>query len=151
MSLGKIEYWWELDARDVRPRGFFQAVARALPSATTLFAEGCTIHPSVLSALEPLRESGPYLPGRDTFYPKSTLRRYTFGPRLVSELEKLLSAREPSDIFDHVTIYERSRPLLYWHDAFDNVLRIGGSVSESTVKELAAKLGVTYVNSREDR
>jgi hypothetical protein len=144
MSLRMIEYWWELEAADVSPQGFFRAIAKALPSATTLFAEGCSIQPSVLAVLEKFREAGPYLPGRDTLYPESTLRRYSFGPSLVEQLEELLTSHDPSDVFDHVSIYEHSRPLMYWHDAFANVLRIAGSIGEPEVAQLAAKLGVPY-------
>jgi hypothetical protein len=144
MSLSRVEYWWELDAAGIPSGGFFRAVLHALPSATTLFAEGCAIQPSVLVHLEQFRERGPYLPGRDTIFPKSTLRRYSFGEALVEALEELLSAHDVSEVFDHVTIYERSRPLLYWHDAFENTLRVAGSVSEARVAEFAQKLGVAY-------
>lgn len=142
MSLRNVKTWWELPGEDLPVRGFFPAVARFFPSATTLFVEGCAINSEVLSKYDTHREPGRYLPGRDTVFPRSTTRRCRFEESLVNDIEQLAASHGVPALFDHVTVYSGAEPLIYWHDAFANVLRINGEVSESTVVQFSQTLGV---------
>ena len=109
-----------------------------------MYVEGCAMSPRAVAVYDKHREPGRYLPGRDTVYPKSTIRRVRFSDELVHDIERLAQEHGVPELFDHVSLYEGATPLLYWHDAFENVLRVSGAVGEDVIATFAAHLGVEY-------
>lgn len=48
------------------------------------------------------------------------------------------------ELLDHLSLYKEAEALIFWHDAFANVLLISRSTSEEVIAQLALELGLRY-------
>jgi hypothetical protein len=89
-------------------------------------------------------EEGDYLPARQTLFPRSRKFRCHFSASFAAGLSALAEKHAEAELLDHVALYDGSREVLSWHDAFANVLLISRSMPEWTVSAFAADLGLRY-------
>jgi hypothetical protein len=130
------------------PECFFSLVPEVLPDATHLFVEGGSISPDVAACYERVADPGPYLPRRQTVWPRARLFRCASSAALFAELADLAARHAAPELLDHLAIYRVERPLLNWHDAFANALLIDASVPEEKVAALASAFGCAYGRAR---
>ena len=134
---------WELKGRtDVAL--FFRHLRAAFPSATTLFLEGTTIAQEVADFLRSAAESGDYLPKRQILWPRPSQHRLRFdGPTLLA-LSDLTRRHAEPELLDHLFVYEGSKALLEYPDAFgpDCPALISVDVDEQLIREFAEALGL---------
>ncbi len=138
---------WDIDKGITDPVSFFQLLGELFPTATHLYVEGTSITRNVAAVYARYEDPGPYLPGRDTIWPASRTYRCRLGPALLAELALLGASHAQPELADHLSVYDGTRPLLRWHDAFANALIVASDVPETTVATLAGHYGVPYCRS----
>lgn len=143
--------FWDIDEGIEDPERFFRLVPRLLPQATHLFVEGATVAGDVQACYSRYAERGPYLPKRQTLWPRARLFRCLARPELFRELADLGAGHAVPELVDHLSIYQGEEMLLEWHDAFANAVVLDGSLPESTVAGLADPFGVRYGRARMGR
>ena len=62
----------------------------------------------------------------------------------MNELSGLAQDHAELELFDHMSLYKGTEAVVFWHDAFANVLLISRSVPEKVVSQLALELGLGY-------
>src|SRR6267378_3236725 len=124
---------WEIEEGTVDSARFFEALWRHFPEATTFYAEGCVISPDVEACDRVHQEEGAYLPTAQTIFPRSDKFRCRFSASLTAALAALAKTHAESELLDHLALYKAEAELLFWHDAFGNVLRVSSEVAEKTV------------------
>ena len=135
---------WDVSEGIRDPERFFALVPSLFPEAMHLFVEGSSIAPDVRACYARFEEPGPYLPGRQTFWPSSKLYRLKATPELFQSLSTLASRHAYAEILHHLGLYRDTQPLLQWHDAFANAILLDGELREETVAELAGAFGCEY-------
>jgi hypothetical protein len=145
--------YWEIEEGSVDSARFFEALWRHFPDATTFYAEGCTIARDVKDCYGAHREKGTYLPAAQTVFPRSDKFRCRFSAGLTADLSALAERHAESELLDHLALYKGSAELLFWPDAFGNVLLVSSAISEKVVSAFAAQLGLRYsdASGRGDR
>jgi hypothetical protein len=136
--------YWEIDEGAVDSARFFEALWRHFPEATTFYAEGCGIARDVKACYSAHQEEGRYLPSAQTIFPRSAKFRCRFSADLTAALSSLAETHTESELLHHLALYRGSVDLLFWHDAFANVLLVSREVPESVVSASAAELGLHY-------
>jgi len=136
--------YWEIGAGKVDSARFFETLWRRFPEATTLYVEGSSIAPDVKDCYRTHREDGEYLPATQTTFPRSAKFRCRYSAGLADALSALAETHAEPELLDHVALYRNSEELLFWHDAFANVLLVSGAVPENVVSSFAADLGLGY-------
>ena len=140
---------WELEQGKVNSVRFFEALWRHFPEATTFHAEGgSAIAPEVRECYAAHREEGDYLPRAETIWPRSSKFRCRFSAEFMTALSALAENHAEPELLDHLTLYRGPTELLWWPDAFANVMWVSGSVSEDVVASFAADLGLRYGHAR---
>jgi len=132
---------WELWGK-VDSARFFRSLAAAFPTATTLFLEG-TPSPDVAEFLLSVADEGPYLPDRNTTWPKQNLYRVRFNGPTLSSLADLAERHAEPELLCHLHVYTSQDPLLYWHDAFDKAspLMVVSSADRNHLQKFSSELG----------
>jgi hypothetical protein len=141
------EYWeidWEREKARVDSVQFFKALWTHFPDATTFYAEGNSIAGDVSDCYRVHHEEGDYLPLRQTIFPRSAKFRCRFSSSLTGALSALAGMHAEPELLDHLSLYRESEELIFWPDAFANVLLVSRSVPENVVAAFAADLGLTY-------
>jgi hypothetical protein len=136
--------YWEIEEGTVDSARFFESLWRHFPDSTTFYAEGCAIDRDVRNVYLAHREDGEYVPAAQTVVPRSEKFRCRFTARLAAELSTLAETHAETELLDHLALYNGSQELLFWHDAFGNVLEISRAVPENIVSAFAADLGLRY-------
>jgi len=136
--------YWEIEEGKVDGAGFLQALWRHFPQATTFYVEGTSVSGDVMDFYRLHKEEGDYLPARQTLFPLSRKFRCRFSASFAAGLSALAQKHAETELLDHVALYDGSREILSWHDAFANVLLISRSIPEWTVSAFAADLGLRY-------
>jgi len=134
---------WELKGRpDVAL--FFRHLRAVFPSATALFLEGTTIAQEVADFLRSAAESGDYLPKRQTLWPRPSQHRLRFDGPTLWALGDLSRRHAEPELLDHLFVYEGSKALLEYPDAFgpDCPALISVDVDEQFIREFAEVLGL---------
>jgi len=134
---------WELKGRpDVAL--FFRHLHAALPTANTLFVEGTTFARDVDDFLRSAAEPGEYLPARQTLWPRSNVYRLRFNGPTLWALGDLSRRHAEPELLDHLFVYEGSKALLEYPDAFgqDCPALISADADEQRVRDFAAVLGL---------
>ena len=139
---------WDIDEGIADLERFFKLVPDLLPEATHLFIEGSSVAGDVETLYARFADPGPYLPRRQTLWPRSKIFRCVAARPFFDELADLSVRHAAPEVLDHLSIYERDRMLLDWHDAFANALLLDGSLPETTVARLAGAFGVEYGRAR---
>ena len=136
--------YWEIEERRIDSAKFFEALSKHFSFATTFFAEGTSISHDVKECYELHREDGKYLPKAQTIFPFSKKFRCKFSYNFMADLASLARKHAERELLDHVVLYKELEELLFWHDAFANVLLVSRKVPESVVSSFAAGLGLRY-------
>ena len=94
----------------------------------------------VESLLTSAAEPGPYLPARQTLWPRSLRLRTRFSASLLSELSQLAEHHAAPELFDHLFLYAGSLPLLEYPDAFlrGAIVYAASSVAEEDLRTWAS-------------
>jgi hypothetical protein len=87
------------------------------------------------------------LPGASTIWPASKKFRCSFQSKLFYELAVLAENHAEPEILDHLYIYQDTKPLLEWHDAFSNAMLLSPILSEESVFNFAKTLGLTHAKA----
>ena len=135
---------WDIDEGITDAERFFAILPTVFPQATIFFAEGTSIAKDVIHCYELFATPGPFLPGRDTFFPRSRVFRCSASPAFFQALSAVSSRHANPEILDHLSLYEGDRQLLHWHDAFANAFMLDGQLPESSVAALATPFGCRY-------
>lgn len=136
---------WELKGR-ADSALFFRHVRTALPAATRLFVEGDP-YPDVDHFLRSAAELGDYLPDRQTLWPRPKQYRVRCdAPTLAGLADQAQRHAEP-ELLDHLCVYDGSKALLEFHDAFtrDSTALISVDTDEQLVRGFAAVLGLKLI------
>lgn len=136
-----VQPHWELKGR-VDSTRFFRALAAAFPDGTTLYVEGSP-DPDVEEFYRSASEDGPYVPDRNTIWPKERLHRLRFDASVLSTLADLAERHAEPELLSHLHLFGGDSPLLYWHDAFDpgSTALVADTVDPDRLRTLAATLG----------
>lgn len=140
--------FWDIDQGIEDPEDFFELVGDIFPEATQFFAEGSSVAEDVQACYERFADSGPYLPKRQTLWPRGKLFRCSATEELFRELAHLGARHAAPELLDHMSLYAGDRVLLEWHDAFANTLLLDGPLPESRVPRLAQPFGLKYGRAR---
>lgn len=143
--------FWDIEEGIEDPERFFLLLSGLLPQATHLFVEGATIAPDVEACYSRYADAGPYIPKRQTLWPRARLFRCLATSELLEELSDLGARHAVPELVDHLSIYQGDEPLLEWHDAFANAVFLDGSLPEATVAALADSFGLRYGRARMGR
>lgn len=136
--------FWEIQEGKVDPSVFFKILIRYFPDATTLFLEGTVIADDVKKCYVKHLETGNYLPGSQTIFPKSNGFRCAFSSGLMDEMALLAEQHSEPELLDHLFLYKGNDSLLEWHDAFANIILLPCSIPEETVSKLSKELGLEF-------
>jgi hypothetical protein len=138
--------YWELDEgkEQVDSARFFDALWKHFPEATTFYAEGTSIARDVKAFYRLHAEEGKYLPRAQTLFPRSAKFRCRISADFAAALSGLAQGHAEQELLDHLVVYKGPEELLFWHDAFANVLLVARSVPEDVVRAFAADLGLPY-------
>ena len=142
-----MDRYWEIEEGKIDSAKFFEALPKYFPLATTFFAEGTSITDDVKECYVSNREEGKHLPGAQTIFPISKKYRCKFSRQLMVRLSALAQIHAEPELLDHLALYKGNEELLFWHDAFANVLLVSRTVPENVVSEFAAELGLSYGKS----
>lgn len=137
---------WELEDRRVDSTTFLQLLAPMFPEATTVFFEGSSIAPNIVTIFERHADPGPYLPKAQTLWSTGAILRFrcNFTPAICEALASASLHHAEPELFDHLFLYAEHVPLMEWPDAFSNCMWIASSIPESRIGAFAAGLGVKY-------
>ena len=139
---------WDIEEGIADPERFFALLPSLLPSATLFFAEGNAITRDVEDCYLRFADPGPYIPKRQTLWPRSRLFRCSAEPAFFQALSHLGARHAAPELLDHLSIYEGERALLEWHDAFANAILLDATLPEATVACLAESFGCAYGRAR---
>ena len=62
----------------------------------------------------------------------------------MADLASLARKHAEPELLDHLVLYKGLEELLFWHDAFANVLLVSRQVPESVVSAFGVELGLRY-------
>lgn len=121
---------------------FLASLGEVFAAATTLYVEGTSIAPDVRNRLTAASEPGPYLPARQTLWPRSERLRCRFDATLLGELAQLAEHQAEPELCDHLFVYAGDLPLLEYPDAFlrGSTVYVASSVAEDTLRAWAESL-----------
>jgi hypothetical protein len=87
-------------------------------------------------------ETGPYIPMRQTLWPRSARLRSRFSTTLLSELSQLAEHHAEPELFDHLFLYADRSPLLEYPDAFlrGSVVYVASSIAQEELCTWASGL-----------
>ena len=142
---------WELKGR-ADSALFFRHLWTALPAATILFVEGTSLTKDVEDFLGSVEEPGDYLPDRQTLWPRSKLYRVRCDGPTLAVLADLAQRHAEPELLDHLSVYDGSRVLLEFPDAFmrDSVALISADSDEQRIRSFAAVLGLKLIRAEPD-
>ncbi len=137
---------WELKGRTDSAL-FFRHLAAALPSATTLFVEGTSVAPEVDAFLQSVAEPGEYLPKRQTLWPRPRQYRLRCDGTTLAALADLAEEHAEPELLDHLFVYDGSKVLLEFPDAFARgcPALISADSDEQTIRNFAAVLRLDMI------
>jgi hypothetical protein len=118
---------------------FLRSLPAGFPSATTMFIEATSMARDVENLLTTAVEPGPYLPARQTIWPRSLKLRVRFDESLLLELSRLAENHAEPEMFDHLMLYADSLPLLEYPDAFlrGSFIHVAPTVVEERLRSWA--------------
>ena len=140
-----VHNYWELEG-SVDSARFFEALWTRFPQATTFYAEGTLIASDIIQFYESNREEGDYLPATQTLLPRPRQFRCRFSSGFAAGMSGLARTHAEPELLDHLALYEGSTGILFWHDAFENVLLVSRSISKDVASAFAADLGFVVSN-----
>src|SRR5262245_57116075 len=129
-----MDDYWEIEEGRVNSAQFFEALWKHFPDATTFYAEGTSISRDVKDCYLLYADEGPYLPKAQTSFPRSAKFRCRFSHSFASALSALAQRHAEPELLDHMALYKGSEPVVFWHDAFANVLLVSRRVPETVVR-----------------
>ncbi len=135
---------WELKGRPDAGL-FFRHLHAALPTADTLFVEGTSLARDVDDFLRSAAEAGDYLPQRQTLWPRPKQYRLRCDGPTLAALAGLAERHAEPELLDHLFVYEDSKVLMEYPDAFGQdcpALISADDVDERVIQEFAALLGL---------
>ncbi len=135
---------WDIDKGITDAARFFALLPTVFPRASLFFAEGTSVAKDVAQCYERFADPGPFLPGRDTVFPRSRVFRCAASPAFFQNLSAVSAQHANPAILDHMSVYEDERLIFHWHDAFANGLALDGTLAESTVAALAQPFGCRF-------
>ena len=123
---------------------FFRHLPEALPAATTLFVEGTSLTRDVDDFLCSVAEPGDYFPERQTLWPRPKQYRLRCDGPTLAALADLAERHAEPELLDHLCVYDGSKVLLEFHDAFmrDSTALISAETDEHRIRGFAAVLGL---------
>lgn len=115
---------------------FLRSLPEGFSSATTMFVEATSMARDVEDLLTAAVEPGPYLPARQTIWPRSLRLRVRFDGSLLLELSRMAENHAEPEMFDHLLLYADSLPLLEYPDAFlrGSVIYVAPTVVEERLR-----------------
>jgi len=139
---------WELKGR-LDSALFFRQLAAALPAASTLFVEGTSLARDVDDFLRSAAEPGDYLPKRQTLWPRPKQYRLRCDGPTLAALADLAERHAEPELLDHLFVYDGSRVLLEFPDAFgqDCPALISADTDEQRIRGFAAVLGLELIRA----
>ena len=107
-----------------------------------MFVEATHMARDVESLLTNAAEPGPYLPARQTLWPRSLRLRTRLSASLLSELSQLAEHHAAPELFDHLFLYDGTLPLLEYPDAFlrGAIVYAAASVAEEDLRTWASEI-----------
>ena len=135
---------WDIDEGITDAERFFGILPTVFPQATLFFAEGTSIAKDIRRCYEQFANPGPFVPGRDTVFPRSQVFRCSASPAFFQALSAVSAKHANPEILDHLSLYEGDDELFHWHDAFANALMLSGRLPEAAVAALATPFGCRY-------
>lgn len=135
--------WIELSGQPDAPR-FFRSLLDLFPGASTIFIEVGGPDDEVSAIYRSHAEEGPYLPGRQTLWPKARTFRLEFSAATLGSLSILAARRATPEFADHLSVFEGGEALLHYPDAFapDAVVYVSASVPIRRLRDWATPLGL---------
>ena len=140
------QLWW-IDEGISDPERFFALLPTLLPNATHLFIEGTSVTRRAAECYRRFADPGPYVPKRQTLWPRPKRFRCVASAALFGELSQLAATHAAPELLDHLSVASGDRMLLAWHDAFANGVLLDGALRESTIASLAGAFGCSYERS----
>ena len=131
-----------------QPGSFFEHLPALLPLDSILYVEGTHIAPEVAAFYSSHRARNAVDVARDTIWPVPDIYHVSFSSDVSSRLRQFAEDVPVAEMFDHLKAYRGETLLLYFHDAFDNVLRISAHIPEDIVAQFCRALEVS--NRREE-
>ena len=137
---------WELKGRPDSTL-FFRNLPAAFPAASTLFVEGTSIARDVDDFLRSAAEAGDYLPQRQTLWPRPKQYRLRFDGPTLAALAGLAERHAEPELVDHLFVYDGSKVLLEFPDAFcENCpALISADADERRIRGFATVLGLELI------
>jgi hypothetical protein len=138
LTLWNQPHWELLGAREAG--SFFESIGEL--GGTDLFLEGTSQPPGVREVLARLALPGPYLPERQTIWPRPQQWRLPTRAEVLRELADLAASHAEPEVADHVFVYAGETVLVEWPDAFapDSPILVSHAVAEEVVRDLASRL-----------
>ena len=135
--------WIELSGQPDAPR-FFRSLLDLFPGASTIFIEVGGPDDEVSAIYRSRAQEGPYLPARQTLWPKARTFRLEFCAATLGSLSILAERRATPELADHLSVFEGGEALLHYPDAFapDAVVYLSASVPIQRLRDWATPLGL---------
>jgi hypothetical protein len=128
----------------LQPGPFSQHLPSLLPPDSILYVEGNSIVPEMAAFYSAHRAPNAVEVARDTIAPAPDIYHFVFAPQVSEQMRQLAGSHSVPEIFTHFKAYQGETLLLYWHDAFNNTLRICEHIAEDTVVGFCTALGASY-------
>lgn len=140
LALWNIPHW-ELSGR-VDTVQFFEALTTGFPSATTLFLEGTCIAKDVQEFLHASADAGPYLPARQTIWPRPQQFRLRADEVTLKRMAELAASHAEPEMLGHIFVYAGEEPLMEYPDAFlsNSPMYVSQKVGEHNVQWFGRQL-----------
>ena len=139
---------WEIEEGITDPARFFALLPELFPGATLFFAEGNSISSAAEQCYTRFADPGPYIPQRQTIFPRSKLFRCAATQGLFQLLSNLAGRSASPELLDHLALYNGDRTILAWPDAFANAMLLDATVPEQAVATLARAFDRRYGRAR---
>lgn len=123
---------------------FFESLPLLAADATTIFIEVGGPDARVVEMYAMHAEDGPYLPRRQTLWPRAQLFRLRFDPATLAALRNLAGTRASPEFVDHLSVFRGDTVILHHPDAFleGAVIYVSTDLPEQRVVRWGSALGL---------
>jgi hypothetical protein len=128
---------------------FFRHLLTAFPTASTLFVEGTSIARDVDDFFRSATDPGDYLPKRQTLWPRPKQYRLRCDSATLASLADLAERHAEHELLDHLFVYNGTKALLEYPDAFgpNCPAFISVDADEQRIRSFAATLGLELIRA----